>query len=165
VSARTVILDVLVPQEWERIETVREAVLGCAFDGDGDVHDAMAMACAELLENAIKYGAPGPVHVRISSSSDELILEVTNAVAAACDSAAALEQKIAWLSTFDSAEEAYMAALAAVALREPSSSSGESGLGLVRIAYEGGLRLSVEVATASLTVCAKRNGSANGGAS
>ena len=66
-----------------------------------------------------------------------------------------LQQRIAWIHTFASPGEAYMAALTTVYERAEAQ-GGEGGLGLVRIAYEGGCELDcLSPAEGMLTVLAR----------
>jgi hypothetical protein len=134
--------------EWSRIDPVRQAVGLCveAVFGNEDLRDALGMVCAELLENAIKYGKPAPHKVRLVLSNSEqpqrheVTLSVINAVDEASHHVELLQQRIGWIQRFDSSAEAYMAALTLVYERAEAQ-GGEGGLGLVRIAYEGGCRL------------------------
>jgi hypothetical protein len=120
-----------------------------AVFANDDLRDALGMVCAELLENAIKYGKPDPrgVQVRLVErrlgDRREVVLSVTNAVEEASHHLNALRQRIAWIKSFASASEAYMAALTQVYERSDAQ-GGESGLGLVRIAYEGNCSLDCE---------------------
>ena len=56
--ARGLQLTLSIPPQWARIDRVRQAVGLClaAVFSDTELEDALAMTCAELLENAIKYG-------------------------------------------------------------------------------------------------------------
>lgn len=139
-------LDLRIPPQWARIERVRVAVSTCvsAVFADTDLEDALAMTCAELMENAIKYGHPGAdrVNLTLFDHAEEVVVEVVNTPA---DDASVqlLRTRIDWISSFPSAQAAYLAALAAAS--EKPATEGGSGLGLVRIAYEGGCRLSCEL--------------------
>ena len=141
-------VELTIPPEWSRIDPVRQAVGLCvaAVLANDDLRDALAMVCAELLENAIKYGKPDPRGVCVQlqqrpiGTQIEVTLSVTNAVEQASHHLAMLQQRIAWIRTFESPGEAYMAALTTVYERAEAQ-GGEGGLGLVRIAYEGGCLL------------------------
>lgn len=141
-------VELSIPPEWSRIDPVRQAVGLCiaAVMSNDDLRDALGMVCAELLENAIKYGKPDPQGVRIGlhqrtfGEQTEVVLSVINAVEESSHHLAMLRQRIAWIRGFDSPAEAYMAALTTVYERAEAQ-GGESGLGLVRIAYEGGCQL------------------------
>lgn len=141
-------VELCIPPEWSRIDPVRQAVGLCvtAVFANSDLSDALGMVCAELLENAIKYGKPDPRGVRVRlqerllGEQREVTLSVINAVEGATHHLAVLQQRLEWIREFESPAEAYMAALTTVYER-PETQGGESGLGLVRIAYEGGCRL------------------------
>ena len=106
---------------------------------DTDESYGLAMTASELLENAIKYGdwkrAPderialrAEVHGRIAS------VEVEGPVADDPDALRRLDEQIQWVRGFQSPFDAYV-----VRLKQLSSQTwreGESGLGLIRIAYE-----------------------------
>lgn len=139
-------LDLRIPPQWARIERVRVAVSTCvsAVFADTDLEDALAMTCAELMENAIKYGHPTADRVQLTlfDRADQVVVEVVNTPASAA-AVAALKERMDWIAAFPSAQDAYFASLAAVS-EKPDGDSG-SGLGLVRIAYEGGCTLSCEM--------------------
>jgi hypothetical protein len=144
-------VELCIPPEWARIDPVRQAVGLCvvAVFANDDLRDALGMVCAELLENAIKYGKPDPKGVLVRlverqlGDRREVVLSVTNAVEEASHHLSALRQRISWIKSFASASEAYMAALTQVYERSDAQ-GGESGLGLVRIAYEGNCSLDCE---------------------
>lgn len=131
-------LDLSIPSQWSRIDSVRQGISLClsAVFGDLALKDSAAMVSAELLENAIKYGQQGGIKLSIAEEADKLVIEVTNAIGSASH-ARALEDRIAWVRGFESASEAYLAALARVYEQSTVDQLG-SGLGIVRIAYEGG---------------------------
>jgi hypothetical protein len=139
-------VELCIPPEWARIDPVRQAVGLCiaAVFANDDLKDALGMVCAELLENAIKYGKPDPrgVRIRLNEENRRVCISVTNAVEEASHHLSVLQQRVAWISNFATPSEAYMAALAQVYERAEEE-GGEGGLGLVRIAYEGGCRLDV----------------------
>lgn len=152
-------LDLAVPVEWGRIECVRETVarcLGVLFD-EGDLRDAVSMVCAELLENAVKYGRPPGIRFSLQEELGSLVVSVTSQADAGEAHVLALLERVAWLKTFASAQEAYLAALEA--LYDDSSAIGDDagGLGIVRVAHEGGCDVSVDTSRPGwLTVRAAR---------
>jgi hypothetical protein len=131
-------LELAIPSQWTRIDSVRQAVSLClsAVFGDVTLKDSLAMVSAELLENAIKYGEEGGVTLSIGKQADRLVIEVTNGIASSSHTRS-LEDRIAWLRGFESPSEAYLAALARV-YEQSTVDHLASGLGIVRIAYEGG---------------------------
>lgn len=154
---QTIQLDVRIPTEWGRIEPARETVghLIEAVFADTDLKDALSMVCAELLENAIKYGKPDArgVRLQLHEEQDGLVIAVTNAVESGSHHMSVLREKIAWIRGFSDPTEAYMAALAQVYERPEEEQNG--GLGLVRIAYEGGCSLDCSSDDSTLTVLAR----------
>jgi hypothetical protein len=149
-------LSISIPIEWTRVELVRKAVGFCVYAvyGRGDLRDSISMVSAELLENAMKYAPPdGMVHYALfhertpapearsaPHESEGLVVTVKSGAPKGSRHVDALRERIAWIERFPSPAEAYMAALAEVF--EHKEGQGEGGLGLVRIAYEGGCKLS-----------------------
>ncbi len=119
-------------ESWGKVERVREAVDLCV---------------------ALVY----------DESDGAIVLEVTSRLPEN-GGGGALAASIDAIAAFPSPMEAYMSALAKVAEMEPLTGSGEgedasqakSGLGLVRIAYEGGFALSTRVEGDRVTICARR---------
>src|SRR5687768_9169205 len=144
-------LNLSIPPDWKRIELVRKAVGFCVWAtfGRGDLRDSVSMVSAELLENAVKYSAPGgDVRLTITEEEDRLVIAVTNAVEEASPHVAMLKKRLDWARGFPTTAEAYMAALSEVFDRSESAPAGEGGLGLVRIAYEGSSSIDFDSATA-----------------
>ncbi len=161
-------IEMAIPPEWDRIDPLRKAVSFCVaavFANDG-LKDALSMACSELLENAIKYGPRETSLVRVvvhevgRPASARLTVSVSHAIseADADDSAhvATLRARLAWLRSFASPSLAYEAALARVGTRSAPDegtdsarerAEAESGLGLARIAYEGGCELECDTSS------------------
>jgi hypothetical protein len=152
-------LELRFPPEWARIEPVRQAVRLCvaAMFGDDVVRDSIAMVCAELLENAVKYGraSASSVNLTLWQSREHIAIEVTNDVENESAHASALRDRIQWLRGFEDTAQAYMAALAEV-YAQPAHEDVASGLGIVRIAYEGGCTVDCDVSrVGSVTVRAR----------
>lgn len=131
-------LDVELQPDWQNVTRASEAValLVLGTYGDGDLRDALAMISGELLENAIKYADPQQL-VRLSVQDDptEIVVAVTNAVVGA-EQVQRLADRLAWLRAHKDAATAWAAALA-----QASGGGERSGLGILRIAYEGGARI------------------------
>ena len=70
-------IELCIPPDWERIEAVRSAVAACfaAVTRDAEVDQALAMVCAELLENALKYGRAQTQGVHLSARRTYLEIE------------------------------------------------------------------------------------------
>jgi len=138
----TIRMDLRFPADWERIEPVREAVSRClqAVYADGELQESLQMVSAELLENAVKYGAHEDVMwLSIEERPEGLVVGVTNAIPAGSPHVDALRERIAWIAAFADPAEAFVAAMAEIFAR--SDPYGHSGLGLARVAHEGGCRI------------------------
>ena len=126
-------LDLTIPPDWSKIDPTREAVglLVLAMFDDDDLRDALAMVSEELLENAIKYCKPDTtVSLSIRNRNGSVVIAVTNVVDERSTHLDALRERIAWMRNFPNATDAYTEALRRVG-------GEDSGLGIVRIAYEG----------------------------
>jgi two-component sensor histidine kinase len=106
-----------------------------------DTVSAVTMIISELVENSIKYGcfqnSKNKVEVNISIADDDITVEVINPFD---DTVHAhlkrLDKTIQWIRGYQDPFEAYVERMKEVS-RKPIADE-ESGLGLVRIAYEGG---------------------------
>ena len=137
--------------EWTEIEKAR---LECQrfLDGNGvdaDSTQSLAMVICELLENGLKYGAyendAQGVRLQLELTEREATVEVINAFDAKVrPHLRRLDRRIQWIRGFQDPFEAYIERLREVA-RRPLEDE-ESGLGLVRIAYEGNAILDFVVA-------------------
>jgi len=130
-----------IPPVWDKVTALWDdcqaffAARGLAAE---ETH-SLTMASSELLENAVKYGdwshAPqAEVRLAIEVDHRTVTIEVRSPVA---DDAAALrrlDDRIQWLRGFQSSFEAYVERLKQVSALPMAE--GESGLGLIRIAYE-----------------------------
>lgn len=158
-------LDLAIPPDWERIEPVRQAVALCAaavFE-DPELQERLAMVSAELLENAIKHGQPGPVFFSLRDRSDAVVVSVRNAVENTSGSTSTLESRLSWIKSFPEPRDAYLSAMSVI--YEDGARAGGSELGLIRIVYEG--RCQIECLTSEpgwVTVRATYPLSAGGGA-
>jgi hypothetical protein len=137
--------------DWHNVTRASEAVALLALGryGDGDLRDALAMVSGELLENAIKYADPQQL-VRLSLHEDAttIVVTVTNAVVQDAN-IQRLADRLAWLRSHPDPAEAWAAALAQSAVLRGAS----AGLGIIRIAYEGGSRIDYDASTpGTLTV-------------
>jgi hypothetical protein len=109
------------------------------------VCDTLAMVAGELLENAVKYGAApggGERGLGLSVAGDASSVEV-EVSSPATPGDAHVERLLAELERIrraPSPQEAYLDAMRRVALR-----SGPGGLGLSRVAHEGGCDLEARV--------------------
>ena len=103
-------------------------------------YDPIYMVTTELVENSIKYGSfhknNQKIFLSLKNKKNRIVIEVKNPISEKSVShLSKLDSKIQWIRGFQNPFEAYVERL-----REVSSKTleeGESGLGLVRIAYEG----------------------------
>jgi len=136
-----------VHREWEAIEPLRQTVTGCLrlVFRDHALCDALAMVAGELLENAVKFGArraPGAEGLTVSviGADEEVTIEVTNPVEPDDTEISRLAAELDRIRRAPSPREAYLDAMRRVAV-----AGAGTGLGLSRIAYEGGCDLAAEV--------------------
>lgn len=135
-------LELSVRPRWEEIDTAREEAVGFLRQqelGEAVVNAAGMIVC-ELAENATKYGAFDQPHQRIHISvrrrGTTLTIEVRSPIDAGDDeNLRRLDRTVQWIRGFQNPFEAYLERLKEVSGQ--SLESRESGLGLVRIAYEG----------------------------
>lgn len=127
---------------WAEIDNVRES---CADflrrqAVDNDTNTALTMVACELAENATKYGAFAGGHskmsIAVTVNPQNIIIEVRNPVTGADDAhLARLDRTVQWIRGYQDPFEVYLERLREVSGQTLDST--ESGLGLVRIAYEG----------------------------
>lgn len=102
--------------------------------------DFVYMVATELVENGVKYGffpSDYPkIMLKFSKKKNRILVEVKNHVSeTAIKHLNELDAKIQWIRGFQNPFEAYIERLKEVSSKQLEE--GESGLGLVRIAYEG----------------------------
>ncbi|MEL6183727.1 MAG: hypothetical protein AAFU79_03815 [Myxococcota bacterium] len=146
-----------IPSEWTHVDLIRRTVMpyvAAAFDDD-ELSTRSGIMTGELLENAVKYGDweqgdPRSFRIVMRGNERQLRVEVTNPVR---DGAASLRKLIGivdWINRFPSPRDAYLTRLIEVA--EEDADSSQSGLGLVRLAYEAGCQLQVDLTDEGRTV-------------
>jgi len=135
-------MKLILKPEWAELERVRHQ--GAEFlKSQGlspDMVDALVMVLSELAENSIKYGnfkvPENRVVVETYLLGKSVTVEVRNPVDdSAYDHLSKLDRTIQWIRGYQDSFEAYVERLKEVA-KKPLNDQ-ESGLGLVRIAYEG----------------------------
>ncbi len=99
--------------------------------------EAMEMVAGELLENAVKHGQPDERGIELVVEGEVRFIEVVSTVRPV--DLAPLEERVKWLSAQGDPQQAWMRALSEVFER------GQFGLGLARIASEGGCRISLRM--------------------
>ena len=134
-------LELELAPEWEAIhQSWTPCMEHLAREGvDSDTAYSLCMVAQELLENAVKYGAfePGRERIRLHLSGHEgtFTVEVRSPLAADVGVLARLDGMVQWIRGFQNPFEAFVERLKAVSAS--GAAQFESGLGLVRIAYEG----------------------------
>jgi hypothetical protein len=126
--------------EWDEAERVWEesAAFLPAHGFSADLSFALSMVASELVENAVKYGDYGrsdrDISIAIEVGTTDITIEIRNPIDQASEHFHRLDAIIQWIRGFQNPFEAYVERLKAVS--ESSLGQGESGLGLVRVAYE-----------------------------
>lgn len=103
-----------------------------------DVAYGLSMSAQELLENAVKYGVPRTgdgILLTLEFSEREVVIEVRSRADPDPQRLRQLDDTIQWIRGFQNPFEAYVERLKAVS--STPHQSGQSGLGLARVAYEG----------------------------
>ncbi len=133
--------DAEIAPDWDEVDNVREAAgrfLG-SLEIDAEVVDAVTMVACELTENAIKYGefqSEDRISVSITERPHGILVEVKNPIGEGAEEhLMKLDEMIQWIRGYQDPFEAYLERLEEVSKR--ALEDEESGLGLVRIAYEG----------------------------
>lgn len=128
--------------DWDEIERVRNSVSLFMKDHNlpANAVSAVTMVVSELVENAIKYGSYGSdaekIKTSISIEGKLVIVEVKNPI----DSMSLpylrhLDSTIQWIRGYQDPFETYIIKLRQISTKPLQDT--ESGLGLVRISYEG----------------------------
>ncbi|MFH2008912.1 MAG: DUF6272 family protein [bacterium] len=135
-------LDLEVVADWEEIDGIRTRTASFLrkLGLPASAIDAVSMVTCELSENAVKYGhyedPEQRITIRVSRQPEGVTVEVRNPIHAEDElNLKRLDRMIQWIRGYQDPFEAYMERL-----KEVSSmhlDDAESGLGLVRIAYEG----------------------------
>lgn len=146
------VLELPIGPAWQNVDRLRLAILNClgAVFGDPELSESVGIVTSELLENAIKYGdwtrKEHPyLKLSVRGSADEVRIEVASPVASGSADYASVRRTLEWIKKFGTAREAYIARMHAIA--EEDESSGESRMGLVRIAYEGPCNIEATLST------------------
>ncbi|MBW2623871.1 MAG: ATP-binding protein [Deltaproteobacteria bacterium] len=131
--------------DWNEIEPIRrESTAFLESHGFSvDTVNALTMIVSELMENAIKYGSftrsEGQVALTVQVGRRAITVEVSNPIDSSTyqnfQNLRKLDRAIQWIRGYQDPFEAYLDKLKEIA-QKPFADK-ESGLGLVRIAYEG----------------------------
>jgi hypothetical protein len=135
-------LELRVASDWTEVGKVNQEVGNflSAFGLPPEAVDKYTMVVCELVENGIKYGHFGKgkdsVDVRVWIDGGTISVLVSNPIGNCTQTyLSELDRTIQWVRGFQAPFEAYIARMKAIS-QEPLDID-KSGLGLVRITYEG----------------------------
>jgi hypothetical protein len=138
---------------WEELQRVRSTIEEYFAHSTEEVRNAATMTALELAENVLKHGASvGPGLVSMKEEGGEIVISTQNRVNSLL-TAQAVRRRIEQIAE-KGARELYVARMLEI-MDQPNAR--ESGLGLLRIAYEGSFRLSCEVLGDRLHIQARRS--------
>ena len=128
--------------DWEKIEDIRNKSADFLYShnmSDETIY-SLSMVISELIENGIKYGHYATKNnlltVSINVKNKTITIEVIHPIdKSTLKKISKLDRMIQWIRSFQDPFEAYVERLKEVSKRPLSDK--ESGIGLVRIAYEG----------------------------
>lgn len=136
------IMNLKIAPEWENLEQVRVKTEEFLKDKNlsRDITDSIIMNISELMENAVKYGRfddkTKDITASVTVTENDIIVEVKSPVRDEDDfHFKRLDRIIQWIRGYQNPFEAYIEKLKEVAIQPMSES--ESGIGIIRIAYEG----------------------------
>jgi hypothetical protein len=149
-SALTFELNVPFRPHWRNVELLRTSVLNClaTIFESYDFCEQLGMTTAELLENSIGYGMWSddglhPLRLSVFGNATEVRVEVTNPIRPDAEDISRLLATVRAIDEADSPRTAYASRL--LELSSDPTAQG-SRLGLLRIAFETGAKLAVELA-------------------
>lgn len=128
--------------KWKYISAARAFIqnfLGISI-GDQEKADKLAMAASELLENAVKYSVNSETLMKVTVDSAGRMVRVTVSNQAGHEQCGVLDSIFKEIMS-KSPLEAYVDRMKAAATRE----DGKSQLGLVRIRYEVGPEMKLQI--------------------
>jgi hypothetical protein len=133
--------------KWRGIELLRNSIDGILEAGqiDSDMREAISMVSTELMDNGYKHGLceDTPINYELDILDGRVAVSVSNHFSQATEqNIEALNKAIAWIETYDNPLDAYIQKMKSLYNEEEP---GASGLGLVRIVYEGQCSLSCQV--------------------
>ena len=155
-------MKVTLSPNWNELEPVRQEAHDFLQDRDlhGDIVYSTVMVLSELLENSIKYGhfedSDSTVQVSLDVNKHIITVAVTNPVNESCfKDLEKLDRMIQWVRGYQDPFEAYVERMKEISKK--SLHNTESGLGIVRIDYEGSVTIDFFVSDEDLlTVSAIR---------
>ncbi len=126
--------------DWDEIEKIREEASDFirSRNYSDSIADAVVMVISELIENAIKYGVylkpDDSIDYSLTIERDTIIIEVMNPFREN-ENFRKLDMTVQWIRGFQNPFQAYIEKIKEISGRPLEDK--ESGLGLVRIAYQG----------------------------
>lgn len=140
-------------EAWAELRRVRREIDEYFAGVSPELRSAAGMVALELAENVLKHGDDtGCGLVTLSLQAGEIVISTQNRVDSSYQ-ARAVRERIERIKT-QGARELYVARMLQM-MEEPNGI--DSGLGLLRIAYEGSFQLSCELLGNQLRICARRN--------
>jgi hypothetical protein len=134
--------EIVVDSDWGKMSELNEAILGYLESAklSAEMANRYTMVACELTENGIKYGSfeaiGASIRVQIKLDGEAISVAVTNPIGEGTRSYLhELDHTIQWIRGFQDPFEAYIERMRAIS-HEPLEVD-RSGLGLVRITYEG----------------------------
>ncbi len=129
-----------IPANWDTLSSVTDRARGYFIEAGAtpDSAYAMSMITTEFCENAVKYGAKASAMVKVclGCNGKEYVVEVSNQVDdSVVEDLQRLDDMVQWIRGFQDPFQAYVERLREVSAQRLDD--GRSGLGLVRVAYEG----------------------------
>ena len=135
-------IEFAVNPDWDEVEKIRNESANFlqSHELTDDTIHSLSMVISELIENGIKYGnfqmIENKVFVAINIERNTATIEVINPVGDdAMRHLMRLDKTIQWIRGYQDPFEAYIERIKEVS-KKPLDDT-ESGIGLVRIAYEG----------------------------
>jgi hypothetical protein len=142
---------------WQIIEDIRQKIKHDLSEKVPELIDFATICSSELCENALKYGSSvenmKEIRYNLELKDNFIFIEVSNGVNSPKD-LKKIMKTIDLINRENDPETLYMNRLKEL-MENPKS--GESQLGLFRIVYESGFRLSYKYKDAVLTIYAKRS--------
>ncbi len=143
------------PGRWHHIQEIRDSVRTLLEEHAEDLRNSVVVAISELLENAVKYGVEVPrlpeVEVEINIFGDTVSIRVSNGIDSQ-DNPLKLREHIAWIKQAADPRDMYLKRLKELRKKR----DGSVGLGIYRIAAEGGFTIDAEVSDDVVVVTAER---------
>jgi hypothetical protein len=145
IEASSFCVELSVSPDWASLERLHHAVMSAlsAALAEPDLCLTVGMVASELVENAVKYGAwstpcAASLEVRRRSAVGGDVIEVEVSSPASRRDLEAVTRCIDWIQAFPSTRDAFTARLRSLAGDDAWQGGG---LGLLRVAHEGGCEL------------------------